>query len=102
MDNLMFKNEYVVRYAEENGITKKQAAEEIDRFITTTYRTLATGIGIRFTGFGSFTLKRVNPAKYTVRVGPKSGEDIVIPAHYSLRFTPSEALKAAVKEIEVE
>lgn len=98
----ILKSEFVERYAAEHSITKKQAAVDVDNFLTTAYRILAGGEGIKFNGFGKFDLKYRKPMTQVAQVGPRKGETVVIPEHYVLTFTPCDALRDAVKEVEVE
>ena len=58
-------------------------------------KNLASGDKVVVTGFGRFDLSQT-----AAREGrnPRSGETVQIPARRHVRFTPSPALKAAIRE----
>lgn len=98
----IIKSEFVDRYSQINGITKKQAGIEVENFLTAMYRTLAGGNGVKLQGFGQFNLKYRKATTNKMNFGKSAGEIAVVPEHYSLTFTPCEALKADVNSITVE
>lgn len=102
MKNQIYKTEFIDTYAKENGITKKQAGEEIDRFLGTLYNILASGTGIRFTNFGTFAFRQTKPSAAVVQIGPRKGETVIIPEHYMLKFVPCEALRQTIKSLDVD
>ena len=96
------KTEFVSRYAQINGISKRQAAAEVDNFLTAVYKTVASGEGVKLPGFGSFLLKYRKPMVTQCNFGGNAGKPMVVPERYSLIFEPCEALKGDVKKITVD
>ena len=102
MKKQFHKKEFIARYAQENGISKVQAAEEISRFVDTLSKTLSDGIGVQFIGFGSFVLRYTKPTTSVVQIGPRKGQTAIIPEHYALKFVPSDNLRQSIKNLDVE
>ena len=90
----MNKQELISRIAEDTGLTKTSASAAVDSFIAGVTKSLKKGQPITFVGFGTF--KTAQRKARTAR-NPQTGAAIKIPKRRVARFTPSKALKAAVK-----
>jgi len=91
----MTKAELVDKIAEVDGIpSKRVAAEAVDAVFAALKDTLVKGDSFTFQGFGTFKTQT-----YAARTGVnlQTGEKIQIPASRRPKFTPSKALKDAVK-----
>ncbi len=79
--------------AEVHGLTKKQMNEILNDFSTTLTKTLKKGSRIRWSGIGTFQVK-----KRAARKGrnPATGEVIKIAASKNVAFKSSKDLKEAV------
>ncbi|MBI5570221.1 MAG: HU family DNA-binding protein [Desulfomonile tiedjei] len=92
----MTKAELVNRMAEEAGITKKAAGAALSGFVGAIYDSLKKKDGkIRVADLGTF---RVIKKKARNGVNPQTRKKIKIPATVVPRFSPSAALKEAVKK----
>jgi DNA-binding protein HU-beta len=74
--------------------TKKAAQEAVDCVLTSITKSLKKGDDVTLTGFGTFKV-----VKRKARKGrnPFTGEEIKIKATKAPKFSPSKALKEAVK-----
>ncbi|MDC0947772.1 integration host factor subunit alpha [Gammaproteobacteria bacterium] len=79
----------------EIGFTKRESKEFVDEFFEVMRETLEKGEGIKFSGFGNFTVRDKNP-----RPGrnPKTGEEVPISARRVVTFRQSQILKSAVAD----
>jgi DNA-binding protein HU-beta len=94
----MTKDELVSHIAEETNVTKKVAAELLRSFVQTIHESLSRKDGtIRISDLGTF---RVVQRKARAGVNPQTRKKIKIPAMNLPRFSPSKALRDAVKESE--
>jgi DNA-binding protein HU-beta len=75
-------------------LTKKEAAEAIEIFLSIIKKTLKRRDKIFISGFGTFSI-----VKRKARKGrnPKTGEAIKIAAKFTPKFKPAKAFKEAVK-----
>jgi nucleoid DNA-binding protein len=75
-------------------LTKKEAAEAIEIFLSIIKKTLKKRDKIFISGFGTFSI-----VKRKARIGrnPKTGEAVKIAAKFTPRFKPAKAFKEAVK-----
>ena len=95
MENQVYgKKEFVNRYAEDQEITKKDAAVIYDTVFATLADILAEGHNVAIPGLGKFEI--TERGARTAR-NPQDGTEIEVPAHNVLRFKPSKAIKEAVK-----
>ena len=90
----MTKQEFVDQVADRAGLSKKDAAEAVDAFLTTVEDALKRGSDVSFSGFGKFSV-----SQRSAREGrnPATGERIQIAASRVPRFTAGAGLKKAVK-----
>lgn len=92
----MNKKEFVERFAERAGVTKKDANDLVDALLNEITEAFCNGEEISFVGFGKFSVK--NRAERMAR-NPKTGEqNIVIPAHKVPYFTAGKNLKELINK----
>lgn len=91
----MTKDEMIGMIAAKSGITKKQAGETLQVFMTTVTGQLKKGKKVSFSGFGTFSV-----SKRKARMGrnPQTGATISIPATKVPVFRAGKHLKEAVKK----
>lgn len=89
----MNKSELVAAVAARSGLSKSDAARAVAAVESTVGAALASGDAVNITGFGTFKVADV--AERTGR-NPKTGEQITITAHRSVKFKPGKTLKDAV------
>jgi len=91
----MNKAELINVIAEKVGVTKKQAEDMVETFVTTVIQTLQKGDELTIAGFGAFSAKQragrtgVNPQNPT--------QKIQIPAVTVPKFKAGKGLKDALK-----
>jgi DNA-binding protein HU-beta len=87
----MTKAELVSAIADRAGLSKAQAKEALDAFITSVATSLKAGNEVRLVGFGSFV-----PVRRAAGVArnPRTGEKVQRPATQTCRFRVGEALKS--------
>jgi len=86
----MTKAELVEKLAQETGLTKIQAKQTLESFLTQTTKTLKKAGRFALAGLGTFTV--VKRARRTGR-NPRTGESVTIKAHKAIRFRPAKTLK---------
>lgn len=91
----MNKTELIETIAEQAGLSKAGAEKAVAAFTNTVTDCLKKGESVVVTGFGTFLTSERPPRKGR---NPRTGETIEVPATRGLRFKPSPALKAEVKE----
>ena len=91
----MNKQDLIAIVAEENEISKTQAARAIDSIFDAITMAVAKGEGFQLIGFGTF--KAVERAARKGR-NPSTNEEITIPATRLPKFVPGAAFKDAVKK----
>lgn len=79
--------------AKKQGITKKDAESFLRELVAVILDNIEEKDSIKIKDFGVFKPVKVNARK---SVDVNTGEDIEIPAHYKLSFTPDKSLKEAV------
>jgi len=104
MTKLLDTKELVAIIAQEEGITKKAAKELLDS-ATRVFNTVLTeyGRGFRLNGFGTFDVG-VRPETTRMTRNPQTGEELgekVFPEHKYAKFSFSNKVKDAMKELEV-
>lgn len=77
------------------GVTKKMSDDFLREFFSLIQASLEKDGIAKIKGLGVFKLKLVDERK---SVNVQSGEEIVIPAHYKVSFTPDKALSADVNK----
>lgn len=91
----MTKAELIAKIHEKLDLPTKTSTEDaVNAIIVTITESLVSGSSVTLAGFGTFKV-----TKRTARKGrnPRTGEEIHIPAHSVVKFTPSKNLKEAVK-----
>lgn len=91
----MNKQDLIAIVAEENEISKAQAARAIDSIFDAITMAVAKGEGFQLIGFGTF--KAVERAARKDR-NPATNEEITIPAARLPKFVAGAAFKEAVKK----
>ena len=89
----MNKTEFVAAVAEEAKLSKKDAQEAVNAFITVVTKALKKGDKVQLVGFGTFEV-----AKRAARTGrnPQTGKEMKIKASKAPKFKAGKALKDAV------
>ncbi len=91
----MNKAELAGVIAEKCGVTKKQAEDMIECFVSTTISTLTAGGEVVLTGFGTFSAR---VRKGRIGVNPQNpSEKIDIPPTTVAKFKAGKALKDSLK-----
>ena len=91
----MNKQDLIAIVAEENELSKAQAAHAIDSIFDAITMAVAKGESFQLIGFGTF--KAVERAARKGR-NPSTNEEITIPATRSPKFVAGAAFKDAVKK----
>ena len=89
----MTKKDFIEKYAEKTGVSKKAAGEYVDAFLEILEESLVKKAGAQFVGFGTFETKTTKERKGR---NPKTGEEITIPAKKVVSFKVGSALKEKV------
>ena len=91
----MTKDEMIAMMSESAGISKKQATEALQTFMSTVTTRLKKGEKVSFSGFGTFSV-----SKRKARTGrnPQTGASIDIPATKVPVFKAGKHLKEAIKK----
>ena len=89
----MNKTEFVAAIAEEAKLSKKDAQEAVNAFITVVTKALKKNDKVQLVGFGTFEV-----AKRAARTGrnPQTGKEMKIKASKAPKFKAGKALKDAV------
>lgn len=87
------KTQLIQMLADKTGMSKKDAAANLESFVETLTGLLSKGEKINITGLGIF---KVADRKAREGRNPRTGEVIQIKASKKVRFTPSKVLKEAV------
>lgn len=91
----MNKAELITRIAEDVGVTKKQAEDMIEAFVTIVTDTISKGGEVTIAGFGAFMSKQ---RKGRTGVNPQNPtEKIQIPSVTVPKFKAGKGLKDALK-----
>lgn len=85
----MTKKDFVDKYAEKVGESKKRAGELVEAFLAVVEDGLTANDNIQFVGWGTFEVKAT--AERTGR-NPKTGEEIKIPAKKAVKFKAGKKL----------
>ncbi|WMC09559.1 HU family DNA-binding protein [Oceanimonas pelagia] len=89
---VMTKREIIVAMAEAADISQVKAKAALEKFLDLTANSLAHGESVALSPLG--TLKPVATAARTYQ---GFGRETVVPAHYRVKFNPSQKLKEALK-----
>lgn len=90
----MNKTELIQAIADEAELSKHDAAEFVNAFISVVTQELKDGNDVTLVGFGVF---HVSERAERQGRNPKTGETLTIPAVKKPRFRPGKPLKEAVK-----
>ena len=91
----MTKEEMIGMMAKQSGITKRQASEALQAFMSGVTGQLKKGQKVSFAGFGTFTVSR---RKARTGRNPQTGAAIQIPATRVPVFKAGKNLKQAVRK----
>lgn len=91
----MTKEEMIGMIAENSGITKKQATQALETFMSGVTEQLKKGGKVSFSGFGTFT---VSARKARTGRNPQTGDTINIPAMNVPVFKAGKNLKEAIRK----
>ena len=90
----MNKSELIQAIADEAELSKHDAAEFVDAFISVVTQELKDGNDVTLVGFGVF---HVSERAERQGRNPQTGETLTIPATKKPKFRPGKPLKEAVK-----
>jgi len=90
----MIKAELVARIAQEAEVTKRQAEKVVEVFIDSIQGALSRGESLSLVGFGRFAVLARAGRKGR---NPRTGQDIMIPARKTARFTAGKGLRQGVQ-----
>ncbi|NMW85168.1 HU family DNA-binding protein [Peptoniphilus sp. AGMB00490] len=92
----MNKSELVANIAEKAGLTKKDAEQALNGFISSVQEALAKGEKVQLVGFGTFEVRQ---RKAREGRNPRNPEEVIkIPASKAPVFRSGKALKEAVNK----
>lgn len=89
------KAEFIQQLVKKQRYTKKSATSLVEDFLDTVLENIEQGNTVSFRGFGCFDM-----VERAARVGmnPNTGEKVDVPAQWTPRFYPGNAMKRAVKK----
>ena len=90
----MTKAELVRRMAQEASLTKRQAERVVQAFLTSIQVALSRGEPVTVVGFGTFSVRTRAGRKGR---NPRTGQELMIPAHKTAKFSAGKGLREAVK-----
>ena len=91
----MTKADFIVKYSDKTGETKKRTGELVDSFLLTIQENLLKGEAVQFVGWGTFQVQK-KPEK--IGRNPKTGEKIKIPAKKVVKFKVGKKLAEKIKK----
>ena len=91
--NVIGKKEFVKIVATRIGTTSNETAKYLDAVSEAIEGLVSEGYKVQIKGFGTFTAVKV--AERQGR-NPQTGDEITIPAHKKVLFTPSKTFKAKI------
>lgn len=95
----MTKPEFIDKIVEVNPyLTKVQAREYLDVVMDALYDAVSKGDDVTLGNVGKLV---VNLKPERNAHNPRTGEKLVVPAHYAVKFRPSKAIKDAVGALTV-
>ena len=89
----MTKADLVEGICADAGLTRKEAAEAVERVLEAMKSSLARGEDLRLSGFGTFVVRR---KKARAGRNPRTGTSIELPARTVLTFRISKVLKESL------
>jgi DNA-binding protein HU-beta len=90
----MTKADFIAKFAEKTGETKRRAGELVETFLGVAEGSLVKGDSVTFIGWGSFEVRKL---KEKMGKNPKTGAAIKIPAKKVVRFKAGKKLADKVK-----
>jgi DNA-binding protein HU-beta len=90
----MNKADLVIRIAQDAALTKRQAEKVVDVFLESIQTALSRGEPVTVVGFGRFSVLARAGRKGR---NPRTGQDIVIPARKTPKFSAGKGLREAVQ-----
>lgn len=91
----MTKKEFVEKYAEKTGLSKKDALLQLDSFLDIIEDTLANDGTVQFIGWGSFETR---VTKERIGRNPKTGVEATIPSRKVVKFKVGKLLADKVNK----
>ena len=91
----MTKKEFVEKYAEKTGLTKKEALVQLDSFLNIIEETLSKEGTVQFIGRGSF---ETSITKERIGRNPKTGVETTIPSRRVVKFKVGKLLADKVNK----
>lgn len=95
---MITKKDFVDYVANTNGISKRQAAEEVTRVFDAIGDILVEGAEDLRTSFGTFAIQEVAETKRRYTFGANKGEEYIVPAHKRIAFKASGPIRAELKK----
>lgn len=86
----MKRQDIIKEISRATGVKPKIAADVIERFISVVKESLSHGDDVQLRGFGTFC--RVSRKARKARI-INAGQEIVVPAHDTVKFKPAKELK---------
>ncbi len=77
------------------GFSKRESLEIVEEVFEILKSTLASGEGLKISGFGTFKVNNKKPRKGR---NPQTGEEIIIDGRKIVTFKPSQLLKEQINE----
>src|ERR687888_2335213 len=92
----MTKAELVARIAQAAEVTKRQAEQVVDTFLESIQTALNRGESLTLVGFGTFSV-----LARACRKGrnPRTGQDIMIPARKTAKFSAGERIRQGIQTL---
>lgn len=81
----MKKSDFIAVYAEEQGITKKEAQQRVDSVLNAVGSAVRAKGSLQLAGFGNF---KITERKARTGRNPQTGEPVNIPAKAVVKFKP--------------
>jgi DNA-binding protein HU-beta len=91
----MQKTDFIVRVAEESGVSKKTTRQVIEKALDVIASSLAQDEKVVLSGFGTFEMRERRERR---GVNPQTRQAMTIPASKSPGFSASNNLKGAVRQ----
>ena len=91
----MQKTDFIVRVAEESGVSKKTTRQVIEKALDVIASSLAQDEKVVLSGFGTFEMRERRERR---GVNPQTRQPMTIPASKSPGFSASNNLKGAVRQ----
>ena len=95
---MITKKDFVDYVANTNGISKRQAAEEVTRVFDAIGDILVEGAEDLRTSFGTFAIQEVAETKRRYTFGANKGEEYIVPAHRRIAFKAAGPIRAELKK----